>query len=165
MATTDHSHSPGHGSSNHGIVLNHEPTDVSLKGITRIAILSFAIIIVILGLVYGIWRGFESWAADSRTPAPLAAYKPGEVRMPSGPLLQTDEPGGLRQFRAEERKILDHYAWVDKNQGVVRVPVARAMELLAEHPDRIAPMGPTMVSSPAPAAEAAAPAAAAPARH
>ena len=34
-------------------------------------------------------------------------------------------------MRRHEAKLLEHYTWVDKNAGTVRIPVDRAIELLA----------------------------------
>jgi hypothetical protein len=174
MASTDRSHSHhGHGAGHghggqeggHGQVLNHETTDVSLTGITRIAILSFACIFAVLGVVYVFWGAFVRFSADSRPMEPMAGRKAGEDRMPVGPLVITDEPGALRQLRTKERDVLHHYGWVDKNQGVVRIPIDRAIELLASQPQRLALDG-SAPAAPAPAAaapEGAAPAAAPPA--
>ncbi|HEY2989492.1 MAG TPA: hypothetical protein VGL11_17300 [Candidatus Binatia bacterium] len=64
-------------------------------------------------------------------------------QLPSSPLAHTREPtpeprlqvGGVRelqQMRQEEESVLNGYAWVDKEKGIVRIPVERAMELLAE---------------------------------
>ena len=149
MATTDHSHA-SHTLPN-GAPLNHEPTDVSLKGVTRIAILSYVIILVILALVYGFWKALQSYSADTRQLPPLSAVTPGKDRLPRGPLVVADEPGMLRQHRAKERELLEHYGWVDKAQGVVHVPIERAMDLLAEHPERIAPSGGAAAAPAAPA--------------
>src|ERR1700682_5376852 len=35
----------------------------------------------------------------------------------------------LKTAREEDAKALTSYAWIDKNKGVARIPVARAMEL------------------------------------
>jgi hypothetical protein len=48
------------------------------------------------------------------------------------PYLQTREPLGLERFRANEEQILTTYGWIDKNNGVVRIPIDRAKELLLE---------------------------------
>lgn len=170
MASTDHSHShhghgAGHGAGHgHGPVLNHETTDVSLTGITRIAIVSFACIFAVLGMVYLFWGAFVRFSADTRPMEPMAGRKAGEDRLPVGALVMTDEPGALRQLRTKERDVLHHYGWVDKNQGVVRIPIDRAIELLASQPQRIGLDG-SAAAAPAPAAapEGAAPAAAPPA--
>ena len=165
MASTDHSHSHhGHGAGHghgghggHGQVLNHETTDVSLTGITRIAILAFACIFAVLGIVYLFWGAFARYSADTRPMEPMAGRKAGEDRLPVGPLVMTDEPGALRQLRTKERDVLHHYAWVDKNSGVVRIPIDRAIELLATQPQRLsldgsAPAAPAAPEGAAPAA-------------
>jgi hypothetical protein len=42
----------------------------------------------------------------------------------------------LKDLRAEENKTLSEYAWQNKDKGIVRVPVSRAIELtLAEYKD------------------------------
>ena len=137
MGTTDHSHAP-HTLPN-GAPLNHEPTDVSLAGVTRIAILSYVIIFVILGGVYGFWKLMQSLTADTKELPQNSVYADGKERLPRGPLVLTDEPGFLRGVQKEEHDILETYGWVDKNQGIVRVPIEKAMDMLAEHPEKIAP--------------------------
>jgi hypothetical protein len=163
MATTNHSHSHAPGP------LNHETTDVTLTGITRIGVVSLIVLAVILGAVYGMYRAFMWNAADTRELPALSAYTPDTDRTPQvAPtlLLQPDEPGALRQLRAEETKILEHYGWVDKGAGVVRIPIDKAMELLVEKPELGGMTAAPAAAAPAPAAtstEAApAPAAAAP---
>src|SRR5262245_13121989 len=160
MASTDHSHSHhGHGAGHGhgggpGQVLNHETTDVSLTGITRLAILSFAVIFAVLAMVYVFWGIFIRYSADTRPMEPMAGRKAGEDRLPVGPLVITDESGALRQLRVKEQEHLHHYGWVDKNSGVVRMPIERAIELLAAQPQKFG----IETAAPAATAPAAAPA-------
>ena len=35
-------------------------------------------------------------------------------------------------LHAREDLLLDHYSWVDQSQGKVRIPIERAMELIAQ---------------------------------
>ena len=49
-----------------------------------------------------------------------------------GPSLEVDGPRLRRVLQVEENEVLTEYAWVDQEQGTVRLPVARAMDLLAE---------------------------------
>ncbi len=51
---------------------------------------------------------------------------------PPGPRLQTDAAGDLRRFRAEEEKQLNTYYWVDKQKGVVHIPIEQAMKNLVK---------------------------------
>ena len=64
----------------------------------------------------------------------------------------------LKALNEENQKDLTTYAWVDKNKGVARIPIDRAMELtvadLAQK--KPAPAGPIVTPAP-PAAPAAAP--------
>jgi hypothetical protein len=38
----------------------------------------------------------------------------------------------LKEFRASEEAILNNYSWIDPEKGIVRIPVSRAMELVAK---------------------------------
>lgn len=52
--------------------------------------------------------------------------------VPPGPRLQTNAPGDLARFRADEQKRLDGYSWIDRETGRVRIPIREAMERLVE---------------------------------
>jgi hypothetical protein len=53
-------------------------------------------------------------------------------RLPPLPRLQVDPVEDLYQVRAQQRGALDSYGWVDRSQGIVHIPIARAMELILE---------------------------------
>ena len=48
-----------------------------------------------------------------------------------GPLLQAYPPVELGAYLADERSRLSSYAWIDREAGVVRIPIERAMALVA----------------------------------
>jgi len=48
------------------------------------------------------------------------------------PRLQVVAQQDLAAFRAREDAELHSYGWIDKDAGVVRIPIERAMELIAE---------------------------------
>ena len=66
----------------------------------------------------------------------------------------------LKTLREEAAKALTTYGWIDKNKGVARIPIDRAMELtvtkLAQQ--KPAPAGPIATSEPQPSAAPASPA-------
>jgi len=79
-----------------------------------------------------IWGLFDHYAARQMRadipPSPLA-----EVRqIPPDPRLQVNGPADLAAFRAKEEAELHSYGWVDREAGIVRIPIDRAMELLLE---------------------------------
>ncbi len=50
---------------------------------------------------------------------------------PPGPRLQTDAAGDLQKFRADEERRLNTYYWIDKQKGIVHIPIEQAMKKLA----------------------------------
>ncbi|MBV9071949.1 MAG: hypothetical protein JO231_24785 [Acidobacteria bacterium] len=50
---------------------------------------------------------------------------------PPGPRLQTNPEADLRRLRAEEDKWLNTYHWIDKQTGIVHIPIVEAMKKLA----------------------------------
>jgi hypothetical protein len=54
------------------------------------------------------------------------------VKLFPEPQLQKTEILDLKALHAEEDKLLNGYAWVDPKQGIVRIPVDRAIEVLAK---------------------------------
>src|SRR6478736_5802596 len=74
--------------------------------------------------------GHETTDAEKAGRHPLAA---GIVRpLPPPPRLQTYPFDDIKELRKAENKVLDHYAWVDQNAGVVQIPIERAIDVLAE---------------------------------
>lgn len=49
----------------------------------------------------------------------------------AGPQLQSDPAGDLRDLLQTQTKELQSYGWVDRAQGVIRVPIDRAMAIVA----------------------------------
>jgi hypothetical protein len=52
-----------------------------------------------------------------------------ENRLPPEPRLQTDPKEDLKELRERQEQLLKTYQWVDKSQGIVRIPIDDAMRL------------------------------------
>jgi hypothetical protein len=109
-----------------------------------------AVTLVVMSLMWGVAVLFKSSLAR-KDPAPPALVEAREARVPPGPNLQPNPSANLAAFRAAEEAELATWAWVDRKKGVARVPVERALEIVAS---RGLPAPPPM-PPPAPAAEAA----------
>jgi hypothetical protein len=59
----------------------------------------------------------------------------GKPAGPQPPLL-VNEPGNLSTLRAKEHETLTTYGWVDRNAGMVRIPVEPADSARAGDPRR-----------------------------
>lgn len=55
-----------------------------------------------------------------------------EQQPPPGPHLQVAPHADLLKLRVAEDAALQSYAWVNRDAGIVRIPIERALELLAE---------------------------------
>ena len=117
------------GSGGHGV--RHEAADVNPRAVTRVGILVVAVAIVTSLLLLFLLRFLAAREARrDPPPPPLARHEPG--RKPPEPRLQENPTLDVGRLRAEEEQVLTSYGWVDERAGVVRIPIDRAIELLAE---------------------------------
>lgn len=151
------------------IAVGHETTDVSLGGVERLVVFLVVFLAVMTGIVYVTYFGLLKREVGRDQPLnPLAAAerakdpRQGAERFPT-PRLQTVPYLELRAYREAEQHVLDSYAWVDKRAGIVQIPVARAIDLIAERGIQPEP-GDAQTPAAAPPAGAGAPAATPPGR-
>lgn len=60
-------------------------------------------------------------------------------RFPTPRLQIDDGDQDIAEMHAREDLLLNHYSWVDRSSGKVRIPIARAMQIIAEHGLPVAP--------------------------
>jgi hypothetical protein len=107
----------------------YERSDLTAKSVAIFGVALAAVIILVLVVTGWMFHYFAAWQARVDVPpSPLAQTRPG----PPEPRLQVDPTKDLKAMHAEEDTRLTGYGWVDKEAGVVRMPIARAMELLVE---------------------------------
>jgi len=110
---------------------DHEKTDVSIAPVAQFAFGIAAATVIIMFLMAGLFGIFRSGEArDSPKPPLMAAENP--QKEPPEPRLQAHPPIELKQLRADEQAVLKEYKWIDPDKKIVRIPVARAMELIAK---------------------------------
>jgi hypothetical protein len=111
--------------------VHHETSDVNIRGIFAFG---GGLIITALFIYFVVWVLFQYLNSReiARVPPvyPLAAAQ--ENRLPPEPRLQTNPRQDLRDLRAQEEQVLNGYGWVDKNAGVVRIPIEEAMKLMVQ---------------------------------
>jgi hypothetical protein len=57
---------------------------------------------------------------------------PDEIKKFPEPRLERNERVEINDFRLKEEQTLNSYGWVDEKAGVVRIPIERAMQLIAQ---------------------------------
>ncbi len=88
-----------------------------------------------LALIIAASMGICAWVAALLSPDSRAHEDASpllELREPPpGPALQARPGGELAAVRAREEALLGRTAWIDPVNGIVRIPIERAMELVA----------------------------------
>lgn len=108
--------------------LGYETEDISTRMVGRI-LAGFAVTVVVsVTLLIVMLNAFRG--ADNADQPPLTTQQSADI-IPPGPHLQNDPYRDLRQTqRAEEQKI-GGYAWTDPAHTRARIPIGRAMALVA----------------------------------
>lgn len=109
----------------------HEQRDVSYPPLVLTSCILGAI--VFLSFVTMWW--LLSFLADMemRKTGPLSAVAAAERRVsPPAPQLQVDPLKDMDDLLAAEDAILETYGWVDKSAGVARLPIDKALAIVAE---------------------------------
>ena len=166
-----HSYNPGADSP------GYEVTDVNVKGIVVFLASLFAFVGVFFIFCFGMGKVINTAILKSDGPLNkwnmMGAQPTGKrqdltsnavmeqnqlnqmvQRFPT-PRLQTDDGNQeIAEMHAREDLLLNHYSWVDRSSGKVRIPIARAMQIVAEHGLPVAPeeqtSGPLMAGDRAP---------------
>jgi hypothetical protein len=134
---TNHASPNGHGS--------YERRDIRAATIIYFLIGLSAFLVISDFVATGVYHFLEHRAEAGQTPvSPLITNAPADTRhLPTdyrdylkqnfpSPQLEIDERTQLNDIRLNEEQILSTYGYVDEKAGVVRIPIERAMDLIAQ---------------------------------
>jgi hypothetical protein len=145
--------------------IGFESSDVNVRSVLVFLISLGAFILVFFVLVFGMGKVINTelvkhdGPANKWNAAVAAPHKMGKSmqsatvmeqqqlqmmtqRFPSPRLQMDDGNQDLADMHQKEDLLLDHYTWVNKEQGVVRIPIDRAMQLIVEKGLPVAPGAP-----------------------
>jgi hypothetical protein len=89
-------------------------------------------ITVVVGFVVS-WVTLVYFRSHQKYAPPQSAISAGRVLPPPGmPQLQAHPVTDLQVYLKDQREILDSYGWVNRKNGVVRIPIQRAMNILLQ---------------------------------
>ena len=110
----------------------HETSDVAIRGIVRFGIGLAVATVVVQVAMWGLFRVLQR--RENRVDVPVPAMVAASLRRtPPEPRLEANPLEPRRRMRAREDAVLTTYGWVDRQTGVARIPIGRAMELLVEN--------------------------------
>ncbi len=105
----------------------HEQSDADVISLFRIAVALF--LCTALTFV-GIWFFMRVLVVkELAREKPLAPQTAGAIPEPR---LEVQSSVGLERLRAAEEKQLSSYGWIDRDAGIARISIDRAMQLIAE---------------------------------
>lgn len=108
----------------------HEASNLNLRGI---ALFSIGLVALAVGihLIMGVLM--SRFAGDARNLERSRPPRFADVRGQfPGVKLQENAARDMVHFRREEREALRGYGWADRKAGIARIPIDRAIDILAE---------------------------------
>lgn len=139
---------------------HHESSDVPISGLLWFIVAFVVALVVGYFVILGFYNALVKVEQKRMDPPQTAVARPANADVPQNqPLLepfpradgkgtvlpQTNTPvTNLQSLREREKQVLTTYGWVDKQHGVVRLPIDNAKALLAA---RLAATAPTPVAA------------------
>jgi hypothetical protein len=102
-----------------------EETDVNVTAVGKFAVALVIVTVLAMLLLVGVFKYFQSQGGGQARSVDPAKVFPQ-------PQLQTTPIPDLKAIRAAEEQVLTSYGWVDAQKGVVRIPIARAMDMVVQ---------------------------------
>jgi hypothetical protein len=94
---------------------------LGLASVLGLAVLGAAI-------VFGLYVAFGAMTVQP----PATALQRAKL-VPQGPRLESDPLGDRRGLEAKARARIETYGWADRQKGLARIPIERAMALQAQN--------------------------------
>lgn len=127
-------------------MLQHENNGYEREDIGAGGILAFLAGLAVAGILIhfillGMYKYLDAYdRAHQAPPNPLVKESKANLRRPTSqdaeefpqPRLEVDERGQIDDRRMQEEETLHSYGWIDRKAGIVRIPIERAMALVAE---------------------------------
>jgi len=107
----------------------YEHTDIDTSVGYKFALWLVVAMLISVGIVYGTFWFFENQTQSADAAAQQYPLAVGQAKNPPAPNLQTQPFKDVYLLRQGEAEKLGSYGWVDKQGGIARIPIDRAMEL------------------------------------
>jgi hypothetical protein len=105
----------------------HEESDASVGPIVYFGGGLALVIAAVCCLVYVVFGYLADHPTGTPRPNPMAETE--LQQFPPAPRIEEHPAIEMRELRSQEDVLLSTYGWTDKDKGIVRVPIDKAMEL------------------------------------
>jgi hypothetical protein len=120
----------------HPVELGHPEPHAEVSDVNAWAVGKFAIALILLSIISmaGLFALFRYFIQSTGGPLPPVTreFQIDARKMPPAPQLEVTEHLDLLRERSAEDKLLTTYGWTDKQAGTVRIPVDRAIDMVAQ---------------------------------
>jgi hypothetical protein len=103
------------------IELGHEPVETDVRAVWRTAAVITGVVLGAFLLIVGMMKWFGRVEGS-----PASGYS-------EKPDLNWSKQNSLQQLRNQEQALLSNYGWIDREAGVARIPVDRAIEIITQN--------------------------------
>lgn len=118
----------------------YEHEDLRPRGVIYFMVGLAVVVIVIYFIVLGMYHFLDTYEKAHQPPmspmvtpqADTRAVSEGDTQTFPQPRLENDERSEFRKAIEEQDSKLATYNWLDKEKGVVQIPIDRAMDLIVE---------------------------------
>ena len=119
---------------------SYEHQDLSPRGVIYFFFGLIALLAVIYAIAFGMYRFLDSYNhANQATMSPMVAPEADtravtdkDTQAFPEPRLEKNERTELREFIEDQDRKLAAYDWMDKDKGIVQIPIDRAMDLIVQ---------------------------------
>ena len=107
----------------------YEKSDASPRGLLYFALIMAAILAATSLSLIWLFKYFQKAEnPGSFVAAPFAGARP----LPPPPRIQPNPGADMQNYYQSQHNLLNTYGWIDRQNGIVRLPIDRAMDLLLQ---------------------------------
>ncbi len=137
----------------------YERQDLSTRGIFYFMAGLVIVAALIYLIIFGMYRFLDTYEKAHQPAVSPMVTPPADTRTVTKedtqsfpqPRLEVNERTQLRDVIEDQDRKLETYGWVDKEKGIVRIPIERAMDLIAERGLPVRPQGANAAQASVPA--------------
>jgi hypothetical protein len=113
----------------HSVHPHHETTDVNVR---MVALSFIALALIVILVLTSVWWMYRLIREQDQVRNVRESLIPPPSPIPPAPRLQLDPAADYQTYKREQDHILNSYGWISREGGTVRIPIQRAMDLLAQ---------------------------------
>jgi hypothetical protein len=108
--------------------MTYEKRDASIRGILIFMVVITVLLVFSFAAMFAFYRVMEAGDKGSVRETPWST----DENLPPEPRLQSQPSKDLKELREREDKRLTSYGWVNRNNGIVHIPIEHAMRLVIQ---------------------------------